>query len=296
MKRRSFTLVELLVAIAIIVALVGIVLAFRSTRESKIATEGASQLETYLAAAKARALRDQRPVGVQLLTDDNGRTFHSAQLVVAPEPLAPIDPGDQLAPPAIYLDLPAQASITAPSQNVARQVGFPLRGQVEVGDVLEIAEMYSSHRIVSIDYSTNIMTLAASLIIDPITMQRYVEGVPRVSGSGRAIMRNQYRYVRAPRPLVGEAPWQLQKGVVIHGATGIIPSSLNIPVDSKGQWEIRFSPAGTPINADGRIVLWVEDINSAGPARLVCIYPSGAIAGHPKGPLGNEYEFTRDGR
>jgi type II secretory pathway pseudopilin PulG len=290
------TLVEILVVIAIMIVLVGLVLAFYPKREVRNAAEGASQLQSYLAGAKTRALRDQQPVGVRLLTNDNGATFTGAQLVTALERFAPIDPGNN----TIFLDLPAGSGITAVTQNTARQVGVPLLGNVEVGDVLEIVEVTpSSHRIVAIDYATNTMRLAAALETFDDGMGNIssrVSGVPNVNCTASARLRNNYRYLRAPRPLMGEQPWQLPRDVVIRGATGIIPSSLNIPTDSKGNWEIRFAPGGSVINAEGRTVLWVEDVNGVAKPTLLVIYPNGAIAAHPVGPPGNEYQFTADGR
>lgn len=295
-RRRGFTLVELLVVIAIIGLLVGIVLIFLPSRESRLAADGASQLQAYLASARNRATRDNQPVGVRLMTADNGKTFTGAVLVTSAEPLTPIDPGSN----TIYLDLPAGRNMTALSQNTATQVGMNLQANgIAVGDLLEIVEVPSVHRITAIDYATNTVSLAGTVVMVDDGMgglKPYVEGVPAVNRIAAARLTRNYRYVRAPRPLLGEQPWQLPQGVVIRGATGVIPSSLNVPVNAQGDWEIRFAPGGGLLNAQGRVVLWIEDVNRVSKPTLLCIYQSGQVAAHSVGPAGQEYAYTQDGR
>ena len=82
-KRRAFTLVEMLVVIAIMVALAGITVAFLPRRESRLATEGAEQLQTFIASARSRALRDQSPRGVRFLQDSFGH-LTQVQLLEVP--------------------------------------------------------------------------------------------------------------------------------------------------------------------------------------------------------------------
>lgn len=303
-NRRAFTLVELLVALAIIVLLAAIVLAFWPRRENVATLDAAGQIEAYLAGAKARALKENRPISVRFISYDNYRTFDSCILMDAG--------GNWMPTPAagVYLELPDGLAIHAANQNpnpnvvgnTARQVGAILLGTVAVGDMLEIVEVSTSiHRITAIDYNTNTMTLAAQkeAITDPMTgaiLQWAITGIPNVSRTANVRLPLNYRYLRQPRPLVGEQPFQLPKNVFIHGATGVMPTSVNIPVGRTGEYEITFSPAGLPINSTGRSVLWVADLNNVAKPRLVCVYPTGAIASHDVGPTGNEFAYTTDGR
>lgn len=304
MKRYAFTLTELLVAVAIIILLTLLVLSFFPRRETTAAIDAASQIESTLAGAKARALREGRPVGVRLLTSDNYRTFYGMQLIVQPSNYAPIGNG-------IRLELPTGFDIQAANQNAgpvvgntARQVGVSLQGSVDVGDYLEIVEVTPSiHRIEAIDFATGTMTLAATKQQidtdgDGIPDQWWVDGVPNVNSTARASLLNNYRYIRGPRPLMGEPPIQFPRDVLIVGASGVVPTSLNIPVSRFGEYELWFSPSGQLLNANGqRIVLWIQDTNGVAKPILLCIHSAtGAIRSVPVGDAGSEFAFTQDGK
>lgn len=315
MKRRAFTLVEMLVVVAIIIVLLGITLWFWPKRENVAARDTAGKIESFIAGAKARALRENRPVSVRLLTSDNGNTFTGMQLV---------DNGADFMPPIAantFLDLPSGDAIQLANQNnnpnpvgnTARQFGFNLQGTVEVGDMLEIHDVTpSSHKIIAIDYATNTMTLAATKTLHDLNGNGiwepavpswlgdnwFVGGVPNVSSVAAVRLQSNYRYIRSPRPLMGEQPLDFNRDVVIRGvgAVGTIPSSLNIPRGRNGDWEITFSPSGQVIGANGRIVLWIEDTNRVAKPVLLCIYPTSGMKSHDVGPVGNEFQFTTDGR
>ena len=316
MKRRTgFTLVELLVVIGILVALTLLVLAFYPKREVRSTNDAVGNLQYFIAGAKARALKENRPVGVRFLSDDGNRTFNAVQLIDQDSVWTPFDRAaynNSSAPLTIYLDLPAGNLIQSANQNnnpnpvgnIARQVGAPLQGNVEVGDMLEIVEVTQSmHKIIAIDYATNTMTLNASKEAidddgDGIIDRWFVSGIPNVSSTGAARIGWNYRYHRRPRPLMGEQPYQLPRDVFIRGASGVIPTSLNIPVGPTGDYEVVFSPSGQVLNAPGnRIVLWIADTNNVAKPELLVIYSNtGACASHPVGPTGDEFRFTYDGR
>src|SRR5207247_7600319 len=66
-QHRGFTLVEMLVVIAVMVALLGLVAAVAPRfNERQRPSKGAGQLQSWLNLAKNRALRDQRPRGLRL--------------------------------------------------------------------------------------------------------------------------------------------------------------------------------------------------------------------------------------
>ena len=295
--RRAFTLVELLVVVIIILLLLGIVLMFLPKRESMIAIEAAGQVETYLASAKARAMRDNQIIGVRLFSDDGNKTFNSMVMLDSGSVWAPFGGSNALNLPS---GLTIQQSNQTPNPvvvgNTATQIGLPLQGNVEVGDMLEIVEVTPSiHRIESINYATNTMTLVASKEQMP-DGSWFVHGVPNVSCVAQVQLKWNYRYHRRPRPLMGEQPITLHKEAYIAGFTGIVPTSLNVPVESSGFYEIWFSPGGVPINTNSRMVLWVADRNNVAKPTLLCIYPTGGIKSHSVGPSGQEFQFTQDGR
>lgn len=68
----AFTLVELLVAMAIIMAVAALVVLFVDWRSKDTVTDGANQVLGWLSQARERALRDQRFVGLRLIPDANG--------------------------------------------------------------------------------------------------------------------------------------------------------------------------------------------------------------------------------
>ena len=70
-KRAAFTLVELLVAIAIILTIAAMVVYFIDWRSKDVVTDGANQVMTWLSQARERALRDQQFVGLRLLPNSN---------------------------------------------------------------------------------------------------------------------------------------------------------------------------------------------------------------------------------
>lgn len=66
-KRVAFTLVEMLVALAIILMLAALTVTFLNFQEKKLATDGAGRLQGWLLAAQQWALRDQAPRGLRIL-------------------------------------------------------------------------------------------------------------------------------------------------------------------------------------------------------------------------------------
>ncbi len=311
LARRAFTLIELLVVIAIISLLAGITLLFLPKREVRLAAQGADQLQTFLASARSRALRDQAPRGVRLVcqpqdmvVDGSGNTvpsrFRSALLLETPEPVAPVDPSILNNLPGypvpnsytIFLTLnPGSASVV--------QNNFPLQGIVNAGDFLEITTSGSGsvHRIVDIR--------ADGVTLDLATVPPMVN-----SSTNKVYLPSNYRYIRQPRPLMGEQPLQLPNTVYVkpiqdpNPPPGFPPPySLNLPTsypDLNGNYnyDIIFSPSGQVINATaGRIVLSITDDNNVSAPTLLTIYArTGAVASHPVAPGANPYFFTQAGR
>src|SRR6266851_567588 len=73
--RRAFTLVELLVVIALIIVIAAIgVVTIPLFQSQQKATQNASQVVAWLGDAKAQALRQQRPTGLRFIVDQSDPT------------------------------------------------------------------------------------------------------------------------------------------------------------------------------------------------------------------------------
>jgi prepilin-type N-terminal cleavage/methylation domain-containing protein len=269
MKRRAFTLVELLVVIGIIAALAILVLVFYPSRSNRSTTDGASQLQTYIASAKSRAMRDRSPRGIRLLDDGNGN-FREFQFVEVPEPYAPLTP------------------IQAVAGSKIIYVQYDLTSAILPGDLFEIVGESTPHRVTGpvIPAGPNVPFMGAT-----DWYQFPVASAPTINASDP----NVYRFIRQPRPLLGETTLHLPKGVLID-ASQSLPSPL--PTSFSGNTEIIFSQSGATIGGNnGRIVLWLRHDDNNAPPQLVTIYTrTGAVAVHPVAAGANPYANTQDGK
>lgn len=92
-KRPAFTLVELLVAMAIIMAVAALVVYFIDWRSKDVVTDGANQVLGWLSQARERALRDEQPVGLRLSPDSNGLVSSVTFISATPDWTSPNGPG-----------------------------------------------------------------------------------------------------------------------------------------------------------------------------------------------------------
>ncbi len=289
--RGGFTLVELLVVIAIIVALSAIMLAVLPKTESKLAADGAAQLQAWLGNARSRAVRDQAPTGLRLLPATGpgapAGSFGSAQLIQTPEPFTWPTQQITVQPPSSPRTQRAYFSPPA--------AGFPnlttgTTNTIQPGDYLEISSGVGSiHQITHVP------------VTDSVLNRQYVPLASQPPTAAiTALTTTNWRIIRQPQPLMGEPALEFPNTVVVYGnsSAGAAPGSQNVPSTTTGNWDIIFAPSGQVINAtSGRIVLWVWDVNRVSAPTLLTIYTNtGAVAAHPVGPQGSEFTFTQDGK
>ncbi|VTR98768.1 prepilin-type N-terminal cleavage/methylation domain-containing protein [Tuwongella immobilis] len=272
--RPGFTLVELIVVISIIGTIAGAVLLMVPSLDRQgRAARGADQLQGWLLIAKQQALRDQRPRGLRMITDpSNPGRITQLEYIEEPEPYVP--------PKEAILSLFFQggqyrgtlSNPTTPGISMAPEVVSAL----QPGDWLEIQLSGTMYRITAVDAASGLISFESNSKLDEIPT------------NGKAmVLSNGFQFIRALRPMVGEDPLTLPKGVFINMATSQMPAR-----------DIVFSPSGQLVGQSlGRTIIWVQDEEDSGPPTLICIYGrTGQIAAHPVSSSGDPYEFTRDGK
>lgn len=303
-SRKAFTLMELVVVVAIVVVLAAIALAFLPSRQAKVASQAADQVQTFLAQARSRALRDQVLTGVRFFSDDDGKTFTGLGLVQRPEPLVPYFA--QVTQPqstwTVFLQLPVPASPNGQYTMQIMQQTIPGIGQTAPAQPLALGPsdlLPGDYFIGCTPQETQLIT-AVEPSIGLVTLLT-VPGIAPVGG-GTFRLWTSYRFDRAPRALMGEPNFQMPRNAFIYPnqkAIGSVPCSQSVPMNG-GDMEILFAPSGQVVNATaGRIVLWFGNLNLASKeaGTLLTIYArTGGVASHPIGPVGDEFLYTRDGR
>jgi prepilin-type N-terminal cleavage/methylation domain-containing protein len=298
-KRAAFTLVEMLIALAILLVLSTLLIGFGSRMmESRRSNSGADLLQKWLLIAKQRALRDQTPTGIRLVGDTAAGTLVT-QLMYVQQP-----PDLHLGNPISILNSLGTTSPPPPPFDHVHLIGASggndfigpfgagLFQNVMPGDFLQQpAGAGQLHAVLAPVKPTAITILGLGAPSNPIPLPGTTD----------------YVFVRGPRPLQGEDPLPLPQDVAIDTVTNVTygntrpinPNSLNT--------EIIFGPDGRVIGqgtSTGKIILWVRDVTQANAEQsLIVIYTrTGFIASHPVNtlpgtpPYTDPYSFTRDGR
>jgi prepilin-type N-terminal cleavage/methylation domain-containing protein len=289
-RRPAFTLVELLVVIAVMLVLMTLAVAFvPRVREQQRVSQAAASVQGWLAIAKQWALRDQAPRGVRLTpTAGNGAWVTTLQYIEQPD--------DWVGSPGSYLQTTSSVPPGSPywtisllnsTSDFSGGYGPPPSGQtvnyswpVLPGDIVEIdsgynAKLYpivqpNTFRGIPSPFQGNATSCTTILIPSQITN-------PNIPGQGN------YRIIRGPRVKEGEAPLQLQADVAIDLSTNAAPPLTPLPpsppvagyggalpgtANAPGSVDIIFAPSGAVISprlAGGDIRLWVIDTSRNSP-------------------------------
>jgi prepilin-type N-terminal cleavage/methylation domain-containing protein len=273
-RRAGFTLIEMLVVLAIILVLAGLSVALIPTvGEKQRVADGASQLQSWLAYARQLARRDQRPTGIRLLplsppglpNQPNFILCRQVQYVQQPDPFSggyvglAVQKNQQGTSTATVVPMPGQPS----PDFFGGFGGFPQDAwAVQPGDYLEISGSSNLFRIQALLPSNRKNQLTCEQLL--------VDGQPVTTIPPTP----DYRIIRQPRPKAGEAVLNLPDGVAIDLTTnGPYPFYGNplpwtvIPV----QVDILFAPDGAVFNSTSGndvIQLWLRDTGEdlVGPA------------------------------
>jgi prepilin-type N-terminal cleavage/methylation domain-containing protein len=300
--RAAFTLVEMIVVLAILLTLATITVAFLPTVNNyQKVQSGASRVQAWFLTAKQRALRDQVPRGVRLNVETLGgrQVVRTLQYTEQPEDFSP-------------------GALTVVDNNHATVAGTDLSGgfdttgtdtsnnlywPVQAGDFLEINSLGPVYRIASVTSAK--ATPTSNQITTAFT------NISNTAGT------YPYRIMRAPRALSGEPPLQLPQDVVIDvngDATASLILSGSTPTGINS-YDVLFASSGAVTGVYfnsgsgntrqgflGKVILWMKDVTQdagVGQQVLVTIYTrTGLISVHPVDTANpsNVFDFTTDGK
>jgi prepilin-type N-terminal cleavage/methylation domain-containing protein len=284
----AFTLIEMLVVIAIILIITAIgVLAIPSAQDRSMQS-GADQLQGWLLIAKQRAKREGRPTGLRILFDATTQQASQCQYIYQPDDVR--IPGSTCRCGTIGVEGPAGASFNV--SFTGANVNLVNAG-VQAGDYLEFNRGGGVYQIATV------LPVALTLVnTGPKPPNLYSAAVTNQVSNPTAST-SEYRIIRQPVLLPGEETLQLPDGVVIDQN-----QSLNIP--TRGNFsEVLFSPQGGLVGrgtgSDGLCVLWIANTKNASAFPLLVAIQThtgfvGVFQENTDPAKGNKYANCRDGR
>ena len=247
-RRRAFTLVEMLVVIAIILALAALAAAFAPrVNDSRNLTRAVDNIEQWLLTAKMRAKRDGLATGVRLIQapGDAAGTYSQFQYIQQPDPLSG-GSWTSAGPIGGVLQSASAGVVTFALGSVDFTLGLginPLLAYqylVQPGDYLEVRDggVYSILAVTS----PNTLQLGSSPYDTALT----------IAAPGTT----NYRILRQPRILIGEEPLALPNNYAVNMNLGgsVLPgpaaSSYINPPGPATYYDIVFSPNGAVVGAN----------------------------------------------
>lgn len=303
-RRMAFTLVELLVAVAIILAIAALAAAFapRVSDSNKI-NRAVDSLEQWLLSAKMRAKRDGLATGLRFIPDPNpayAGLYFQVQYIQQPPPLhggwdstTPTTGSvpDPYAGPGHFLNggrLVSASNGVVNFFNVDFSLGgtpSPLEWLVQPGDYLEVNNGSL--------YCIGLVNPSAPPVTSFTLLNAAVAGSYDQSLTIPAPGTLNYQIYRQPRIFIGEEPLELPNNFavdtrIIPGpactippipANAIIPNNTtlgwsNMGSGLRGYKEILFAPSGAVVGTNaGNNIIWMTvydttmepfDINQVG--------------------------------
>lgn len=285
--RPGFTLVELLVVMAVVIALAALaLLVVPDALTQDRTTDGAGTVRQTLMIAKARALKEGAPRGVRFLVGTDPvnpsktepRWATEMQYIEQPPPLAPAGPteyiefafardtngnlattppnapvGSTITPPEVYHWNMSQPMLDL--LNTASAAG-PVQFQAKIGDervVLLIAGPPPAAALVAPNPRAGArqLTLAANQDYGPLL---------RALGTGTSVLLTTFWATRPPQPLLGEPTVQLPRNVCVDLASSSVRAAAG-----GTDYDLLFAPNGEVLyRPEGQIHLWVRDYTKPG--------------------------------
>lgn len=293
-RRPGFTLVELLVAITVVVALASIALVVvpdAVTRDRT--TDGAGTVRQTLMIAKARAMRDGVPRGVRLVVGADGSNVAKLnagatgqlwvtemQFIEQPTPLVP-KPDERIEVEFGLDNAGALASPPAPPPQTAGVFYMNMSADIAAYLTAEFAaapprpvqlRMYRGDELLTLTVTGAALVPAgdprqgaANFRLTVDWANSSLDALVRAAGSGTLIGVSGFWINRPAQVLLGEPAVPLPKNVCID-----LASSQPDWSPANGDYDILFTPSGEVLPfgagaaAGGQINLWVRDYTKAG--------------------------------
>jgi prepilin-type N-terminal cleavage/methylation domain-containing protein len=309
-RRRGFTLVEMLLALAILTVIATLSIAvIPKIKERTKATAGADNVQQWLLIAKQWALRDRLPTGIRLNVDPTYGDVRTLQY---------IQQQDSIAGTAALFD---GSTLTAPPQRIFIQ-GMDLGGTgslqaiwpVQAGDYIQLygGPSYKILMPETVTFNNNVPTTSLLLANQEFSAQTLPPGVPPPPAPAPQLYSiTNFVITRQPRPVAGEPLLKLPDDVVIDPTLSV--PNITTVLASGTNYDILFTPSGPltgPLgNSNGKIVLWVRDVaqdppfplnpqNQPGDQILIVVFGrTGRIGAFPYNPdPNNPYLYVFDPR
>jgi len=316
--RRGFTLLELLVVMALIMVLASLALVFSPRMaEDQRSVRAADMTAGWLLVAKHRAVRDQQARGVRLvpsqdMLNNSGNTWVKEMVYIE----RPVDYRGG----TLTTTIPAGVTVPAP-WNLPQYKGSAVfitgkdltnggpPNQPIVGDVAnyQMRDYLVLDKLEPIPYNTHLIyqeTYYPAAGGTLLLLANSAGTLPSVFNSGvpfNGLASTEFRFVRSARPMAGEPVLQLPRDMIVDLNPNIAPSGpapgggpsflsalSNPPPFPVDAYDIMFNPGGQVIGSNalnGKIILRVR--NSSRPSTdgdqlYVVVYTaSGLIATHP---------------
>jgi prepilin-type N-terminal cleavage/methylation domain-containing protein len=293
-RRDAFTLVEMLVVIAIILALAALAAAFAPrVNDNQKLSRAVDNLEQWLLTAKMRAKRDGLATGLRFIQapGDAAGTYSQFQYIQQPEPLTGGFTSANLLGPNLvsagagmvtFANVDFSLGGLPPLDTFGRQQWL-----VQTGDYLEIngGGVYSIWGVVvpAPGQPANQLVLGGSLSQSIYFSSAWVPPLPPMTvvnvggltifppaqlwqsayeqGLTIAEATTNYRILRQPRILIGEEPLALPDNYaanfnVIPGTTTL---GCNVLPGASGYFDIVFSPTGAVVGTNaGTPILYIS--------------------------------------
>lgn len=312
--RRGFTLVEMLVVIAIIIAIAAMAAAFMPrVNDSQRLTRAVDNFQQWLLTAKMRAKRDGLATGIRFVQapGDAPGTYSQFQYV---QQVDPISGGFTNSLGTIGGSLLSVSAVAGMPTAVFGGVDFTIGGTplpnqwlVQPGDYLEI-NGGAPYIIGQVPLASPTNTL---LLGQPNPVNPWVNPpIPSQYGLKLSITQptTGFRILRQPRILMGEEPLALPDNyaanfAAIPGSGSSLPG-CNVPLATNGFYEIVFAPSGslTASSASAPILcvsIWDTTMEPPDPNRVGIVGVngrSGFIGAYNVSLSGNPFLFVQNAR